>query len=239
MPGTGGTGSLAQSLCSEIETLQMGTCSPVSRHQLFVHQDIAYTSHNSAMCFETDINNLREASFIDFCSDFLKGHFVKGSDPGLCIAKPDNTLDRKKLVEFGLAAKKQLLSKSSAYCLAEHSGIHLSEHGGTGSGIIGAIAGIGLRLSGNDGRYRGWYHLGRPGEVISVRSICENDFVDYVTTREGIPLAPEENLEISSVRTKTIRFSGSRVILACLNENYAADSSARYRTMNKEEAKAY
>lgn len=71
-------------------------------------------------------------------------------------------LDPKRLIEFGKMAKQAVTNKQAAYDLARETGIHLSEQGGTGDGVIGAIAGIGLRLSGNDGRYCGWYLLGMP-----------------------------------------------------------------------------
>ena len=34
----------------------------------------------------------------------------------------------------------------------------LPGYGGTGQGVVGALAGVGLRLYGDDGRFRGWYH---------------------------------------------------------------------------------
>ncbi len=104
---------------------------------------------------------------------FLETRTEKGSDPGLCVAQLSDSLDGESLMDFGKAAKNRVLTKPDAYALAAKTGVHLSEHGGTGQGVVGALAGIGLRLSGNDGRYRGWYHLGRPGDIVSVGS-CVN-----------------------------------------------------------------
>jgi len=52
MPGTKGTGWLVQELGELLSAKGLAICSPISRHQLFVHEDIPYTSHNSSMCFE-------------------------------------------------------------------------------------------------------------------------------------------------------------------------------------------
>ncbi len=239
MPDTKGTGHLTQELCAKIESANWGICSPISRHQLFVHKDVPYTSHNSTMCFELLPTEFCRTTFIEFCAGFLQENAAKGSDPGLCMALFDKELDVETLITFGRKAKSQLLNKSDAYRIARKTGIHLSEHGGTGDGVIGAVAGVGLRLSGNDGRYRGWYHLGRPGDIVSVKSLCEYDFVDYVTTKEGRILNPEENLEISSEKIKTIRRSNNRVILVYPSENLVMGNSVRYRIITKKEAKAY
>ena len=57
MPGTKGTGWLVQEICRELKDLGLGESSAISRHQLFVHEDIPFTSHNSAMCFELELEN--------------------------------------------------------------------------------------------------------------------------------------------------------------------------------------
>ena len=38
---TKGTGHLAQNLCQQLECRGWGTCAPITRHQLYVHPDIA------------------------------------------------------------------------------------------------------------------------------------------------------------------------------------------------------
>lgn len=239
MPDTIGTGRLVQELCREVESFGWGVCSPISRHQLFVHEDIPYTSHNSSMCFEMSLKTDSKAVFIEFTGNFLEKKAAKGSDPGFCMAglKPD--LDMEELIAFGLKAKSEVFHKSDAYDIANKAEIHLSEHGGTGSGIIGAVAGIGLRLTGNDGRYRGWYHFGKPGDVVSAGSLCECDFVDHVTTKEGRILNPAETLIIGSKKTKTIRMNTNQVVLAYANENPFRKNYIRYRTMTKDEVRQY
>lgn len=240
MPNTPGTGSLVQDLCAKIETSKIGICSSISRHQLFVHKDIPYTSHNSAMCFEVTLNEFDKKFLIKYCSDFVERNCSKGSDPGLCVAELETVIDEKKLMEFGLESKVRIHKKSDAYAIARTTGVHLSEHGGTGGGVIGAVAGVGLRILGNDGRYRGWYHLGNPGDILPVETLCKYDFVDFVTTGDGEILDPKENVEISSKKIKTIRQRNNQVILVYPNESHNLDNkSARYRIITKDEAKAY
>ena len=238
MPGTKGTGWLVQELCEQIQTLGWGTCSAISRHQLFVHEDIPYTSHNSSMCFELSLEKNPMESVIKFMSDYLETRSQNGSDPGLCVAKLDSSLARKELIAFGKMAKQAVTSKAAAYDLARQSGIHLSEHGGTGDGVVGAVAGIGLRLSGDDGRYRGWYHLGQPGNIVSVDSLCSFPFIDQLVTRSGTVLSTDMSVSIGSEKTKTVRMDSRQVVVVA--ENEAVDKTGiEYRTITKQEAKQY
>ena len=46
-----GTGELASMLADDLENNGWGLCRPVTRHQMLIHPDIPYTSHNSSMCF--------------------------------------------------------------------------------------------------------------------------------------------------------------------------------------------
>jgi hypothetical protein len=191
------------------------------------------------MCFKLDLTGCSKSSFLEFITAFLEKRSAKGSDPGLCMAKLNDQLQNEKLIEFGLKAKSHVLCKSEAYNLAKETEIHLSEHGGTGIGVIGALAGIGLRLTGNDGRYRGWYHFGKPGDIVTAGSLYAYNCVDQVVTKSGRLLGTDEFLMIGSEKTKTIRMRHNQVVLACANENSAVNRGARYRTLTKDEAKAY
>ena len=66
------------------------------------------------------------------------------------------------LIDFGKRAKVDFCTKDSAYLLAKQiPWVKLSKHGASGSGIVGALAGVGLRIGGNDGRFRGKWDLGK------------------------------------------------------------------------------
>ena len=238
MPGTRGTGWLVQEMCEHIENNNMGTCHPISRHQLFVHKDVPFTSHNSSMCFELQLKQPKITKVINFAADFLEKKSMQGSDPGLCVAQKDDTLDSNQLVAFGQSAKQQVLSKEQAYGLAKEAGIHLSEHGGTGDGVIGALAGIGLRLSGEDGRYRGWYHLGLPGTTTTVGELCRYPFIDKVVTQAGSLLPTDTPLCIGSEKIKTIRMQSRQVVVVTENKT-TEERTPYYRTITHREAKIY
>ena len=50
-----GTGEIASLIAEAVQQKGWGTTGMVTRHQLLVHPDIPYTSHNSAMCFTAEI----------------------------------------------------------------------------------------------------------------------------------------------------------------------------------------
>lgn len=126
----------------------------ISRHQLYVHEEIPYTSHNSSMCAKIWTGR-SETDLVAAAAAYLKTHAPLGSDPGLGVLALPLTGPAIELVLWGKAAKKSVLQKADAYALSQRCGVHLSEHGGDGQGVVGALAAIGLRLAGDDGRIRG------------------------------------------------------------------------------------
>lgn len=150
-----GTGELAEILAKTVEERGLGNCSGITRHQLLVHPHITFTSHNCSMCFITEMPETKLGDLISYASEFVQLASAMGSDPGLCVAVFEKIREPAKLLAFGQKAKYQVVTKQEAYSLARNLRIHLSEHGGTGQGVIGALAGAGLRLIGNDGRFRG------------------------------------------------------------------------------------
>lgn len=174
-----GTGEVLENLCAALHKNGLGRGGFVTRHQLFVHEDIPYTSHNSAMCCEAEIEDLEKV--IIFCRDYMSTSCAEGSDPGLCVIDLDKLKNKKRLIRFGVAAKSTVLKKREAMDIAmlNQGAVYLSEHGGTGDGIIGALAGTGLRLSGSDGKIKGKLNPPKSGEIMTVGALCKVCNVSY------------------------------------------------------------
>ncbi len=207
-----GTGELAALIADAVLTNRWGKPGFVTRHQLLVHPDIPYTSHNSAMCFPAEIPEGSLDQVVRFACDFLERECAEGSDPGLCVAVPDRIGSTADLIAFGRQAKLQVLDKEQALNLARRLGIHLSEHGGTGHGIIGALAGVGLRLWGNDGRMRGSLDGAAPGQRLRVRELLDQPDVDTVQTVDSSAPGEEESVLIGD-KPKTVMRDGLSVLL--------------------------
>jgi hypothetical protein len=232
-----GTGALASQMARELEEKGWGKSSFVTRHQLLVHPDIPYTSHNSAMCFAAEIDETFLDSVIDHASAFLSRESAAGSDPGLCVVTVDRLNSPAPLIAFGQKAKQTVVSMEEAYARAEEVGAHLSEHGGTGQGIIGALAGAGLRLSGNDGRLQGGLKFASVKDRAVVRDIRAHADVDEVRSVDGLIPGDEETVLLCGDKVKTVLLDGKSVLLVVPAAG-AADGVA-WRTCSKQQLKNY
>ncbi len=124
----------------------------VVRQQLLVDDAIPYTSHNSSACLV--IETSRNGSLLNELADRAAAHLVRhaatGSDPGLCVAD-EGTPGLAGLMQFGLTCTRRVVTQEDA--LRACPGIHLSGHGGSNGGIIGAAAAVGLTAAGWYGRF--------------------------------------------------------------------------------------
>lgn len=207
-----GTGHLAETLRHDIEMLYGARTERITRHQLYVCDDIPYTSHNSAMCFRAGIPPESLDEIIRYSREMLVKHSAEGSDPGLCVAVADRITDRDELIRFGLDATKKVLCKEDAVRLAERMNVHLSEHGGTGGGIIGALAGVGLRLFGNNGRFKGWLKIDDSERNMQVDMLCSRFDINEVRSVDG-KMIPGEGVVILQDKVKTVLLGGKSVLL--------------------------
>ena len=231
-----GTGELASLLAKALEKNGWGKSEPVTRHQMLVHPDIPYTSHNSSMCFTADIAAEHVSAFTEFAKDFLTRESAEGSDPGLCIVNTDNVRNTEDLISFGRKAKKQVLTKEEAYGLAQRLGIHLTEHGGTGLGIIGALAGTGLRMTGNDGRFKGKFYVDTDTGIVDVAELKRQTGVAVVKSLTGQELQDSEAVQLGD-KVKAVLLDGKATLLVSPNTLDAARAS--WQTCTKQQLRAY
>jgi hypothetical protein len=165
-------------------------CLGVVRQQLFVCDAIPFTSHNSAACM---IMEMPELSLLDKLIEDAISHIrhyaVSGSDPGLCVAtEGDRSLHD--IVDFGRYCTHAVASQKQALQVARN--VHLSGHGGTNDGIIGAAAAVGLTYSGWSGRFidlgnlRGW------PEQTTVSELKENGIEAVSIDRDAMSPAPKD-----------------------------------------------
>jgi len=178
-----GTGRLARSIARDLQ-LAGYHLSGVSRHQLLVHPGIPYTSHNSCAVIHVE-NGGDSDSLFDLVRELMLGDFIPGSDPGLAVAGHDDITTE--ITGFGLETKKSVRTQDEARAIARKSGIRLEGLGGTNDGVIGALAGIGLAASGNDGRYILFRNLRDFSGDIRVEDLLAAG-VSLVTTLSGDPI---------------------------------------------------
>ena len=143
-----GTGHLARLLSAECARRGLRPLG-VTRHQFLVDPRIPYTSHNSGACVAVECQD--GAAAADFAFDFVRSRAAEGSDPGVCLAVPADLTPE--LVAFGSAAACRVIEMAEALELAARMGLALAPLGGTGLGVIGALASVAQRAGGNLGRF--------------------------------------------------------------------------------------
>jgi hypothetical protein len=162
----------------------------VVRQQLLLDDSIPYTTHNSSACAIVETS--------DHCSTddlilravhHIERHFIAGSDPGLCVASEDN-LALSKLTHFGRACTSRIVTQKEA--LQAASGSHLSGHGGTNGGIIGAAAAVGLTAHGWGGRFIEFGRLRDFPEKVFVSDLERSGIMVVSIDRQAEIPAPED-----------------------------------------------
>ena len=187
-----GTGHRARQLGTMLQEAGIARLICITRHQLLVHKDIPYTSHNSSACLVMDCDSEKEAVLTSFCRDFLLRESAPGSDAGLCIAS--TSLINHGIENWGKNAKKIVLNKTLAHELANLNHIYLEGLTGEKIGVIGALAAVGLRHAGNDGRVL-WLPMLRETEGIFSSTDLKNRLtVDKITTKDGTEIGDYDTI---------------------------------------------
>jgi len=143
-----GTGYLARQIAAWLESNHrvLG----VTRHQLLKDPRVPCTKKNSCAAILLDgEGNLHRAEVLEQVRELVLEGCQPGSDPGLCVAQ----VVAPAVQNFGRQVKKRLVTQEEAISLARACGLQLEGLGGDESGVIGALAAVGLAASGDDGRY--------------------------------------------------------------------------------------
>jgi tRNA(Ile2) C34 agmatinyltransferase TiaS len=176
-----GTGYRARQLAELISSNGLAQVNGITRHQLLVHEDIPYTSHNSSACISVKVGKLEKIIYI--CRTFLRAESAIGSDAGLCVAPED--LVTEEVMQWGWRAKKEVLTMKEAIDLAERSYIYLEGLTGTHGGIIGSLAAVGLVKAGNDGRYLWIQGMRKYMGVMKTKEVLKKTGIDQIQSVDG------------------------------------------------------
>lgn len=203
---TRGTGRLSRNVAKELS--KKYPIKGVVRHQLLVHPDIPYTSHNSCAVIhiDIDIHNYNEdrekllKEIFKLTKKEMLDDFIEGSDPGLAVASDDQV--NASLIAFGKDAQKKIVTQGQARSLARNLKILLEGLGGTEDGVIGTMAGIGLSSTFNDGRY---ISVGNIRELYGDQSVetLLNAGIDEIISIEGE--IPDKNTIIKTKEKKSVK----------------------------------
>lgn len=177
---TRGTGNLARNIARELR--QVMVVHGVTRHQLLVDPRVPYTKNNSSAAIHVQ-SSLSLFDIAARVKEIMLADFIPGSDPGLCVAQAAH----RDLIEYGYKVKREIVTRAQARLLADHTGIILIGLGGDHSGIIGALAAVGLAAGGDDGRYIDKGSIREINGMVPVDAILASG-VSAVNTIHGEPV---------------------------------------------------
>jgi hypothetical protein len=205
-----GTGKLARWF--EHELPQGCRLWGVVRQQLLVHEDIPYTSHNSSACAVVEVeDDSLVGDLVSRAAKHIESYALPGSDPGLCVAS-GKAPGISELIAFGRKCTRQVVNQKDA--LKASSSAHISGHGGTNQGIIGAAAAVGLTADGWSGRFIEFQNLRGIPDRVKVSELGKLGIFTVSLDRDSRVPAPED-----MVITKgwlRPRLWGNRAVLAVM-----------------------
>jgi hypothetical protein len=207
--GDRGTGFRARQLGALLEQESIAELCSVSRHQLLRSPEIPSTSQNSSACLSVH-TLVHPERLIRRCSDFLLQASAPAADAGLCVAGWERVGER--IQALGRRAKREVLDVTVPLALARHEGIHLEGLTGTGGGVVGALAAVGLRASGSDGRFIWLAGTRDLSGVHSVESLRQTTGIDDVHALDGTRLPPAALVDVGPW-VRPILSNGAAVLL--------------------------
>lgn len=210
-----GTGYCARQLAAGLETEGLARVSGITRHQLYVHEEIPYTSHNSSACLNAE--GADTGAITAFCKRFLINNSAQGSDAGLCIA-PWELVDER-VAGWGRDAKRIVLTMDAAKELARSAQLYLEGFTGTHGGIIGALAAVGLHKAGNDGRFLQVRGMRKKMGVWSAREILEVTGVENIHCHEGREPSLESKILLEEWWRPVLKNHKATLVVEQVNNN--------------------
>lgn len=190
-------GETASILTKFIEENGWGKSAIPSRHRLYSNPATGCKKHNTARSFSADIGEQYLEEFIAYACNLIKSTGSADSNAGLAVIVPEQMENTEGLIDYAYRVKEELVGRNEALELSRNPGIYLYALSGSGQGIIGALAGAGLRLTGNDGQFRGKLHIGS-GEnyIATVKEIVDASYVEQVKNMDFEKIDDDEHVRM-------------------------------------------
>ena len=229
-----GTGCLAVSLATHLADAGLGRSLGVTRHRLLVDPRIVCTSDNGAACLHMEVPDRGVIPLAIEAAGFLDERVAPDSNAGLCVATERRVTDD--VVAFGHRAKQAVLTLSEARALVTAARIHLSGHSGEGGGMIGALAAVGLRHQGEDGRFLELNRLLALRGVVTVAAINAAGICRFRAEQGEVHLSAYDFVDVGDWCRPILEHREPTLLLV---EPAAHEGPVRWRIATKEQINAY
>ncbi|MBM4437107.1 MAG: hypothetical protein FJ029_07715 [Actinobacteria bacterium] len=205
-----GTGRLVRELARELEGAGARTHG-VTRHQLWKHPSIPYTSQNSANCLGIE-TAWPPAEVADRAERFVRARYAKGADPAVAVGASGQVGDG--LLGLARRAQSERLAVEDVAAAAGAAGLIAHSLAGEPIGLVGAVAAVALRASGNDGRFIELRGIRLEWEEPAVREILTRTAIAAVVDEAGSPVAPSERVAIGGWLRPSLRDGCATLVVA-------------------------
>ena len=229
-----GTGFRARDLGARLGEAGLAETKGITRHQLFVHPDIPYTSHNSSACLDVQLQGGSLEALTDFCRDYLAAESAEGSDAGLCVAAWEAVSDA--VTDFGRSAKQAVVTREQAQALAACAAVHLEGVTGDHMGVIGALSAVGLRRGGHDGRFIWLQGVRELSGTARAGFLLDATGIDSVETVDGRPVPREAEILVDPW-PRPVLLNGKAVLLT--RETQQKNAAYGWELLPKEAVRRY
>jgi hypothetical protein len=208
-PAGSSTGEFAIHLGQRLEELGLGKLESVTRHQLIQSPLVPCTTHNSSIClsFEGDIDRRSELEMA--CRSFILREYSQGADAGFAMASWAQVTAE--VFTWARLAKTRVLNRMDALQTARAAGIAVAGLTGSGSGVIGALAALGLHFRGEDGRFIWLPNLNTVNGIYKYFELMDLVPFDSIETTKGKSPRPEEKINVGDWVRPILR--GGRCVL--------------------------
>lgn len=205
------TGDLAIRLGKRLEELGIVRLESVTRHQLIRSPQVRCTTDNGAICLslEADVNRRSELEMA--CRSFILREYTRGADAGFALASWNQITAE--VFTWAKLAKTRLLTRQDALQIARSAKIAIAGIVGSGNGVIGALAAVGLRFRGEDGRFLWLPNLAAMNGVHSYTELMDEIPFDSIENLKGKSPRPEEKIFLAEGGVTPVLREGRCVLL--------------------------
>lgn len=190
-----GTGFRARSLGALLTQEDLAAPLGITRHQLLFDRRIPYTSHNSSLCLAVRLGDAGLEAVVECCRAYLLREAAPGSDAGLCVAPFERVGEAVRA--FGARAKTDIVSRADAHRIAAEADLFLEGLTGDHGGVIGALAGVGLRAGARDGRFVWLPGVRELCGVMTADALYHDTAIDDIRSLSGERIAGPARIDTS------------------------------------------
>ena len=223
-----GTNALVRRLAESLVHDGSAEAKGITRHQLYVNKHVAYTAHNSSACLSFEAAD-REAVW-ETARDFLVLQADRRSNAGMCLSDWDSVSPE--VIAWGHRTKTEIVRQEESEKVAAKAGLRCVGLKGSGAGMIGALAAVGLHREGNDGRFSWLPGLLELRGGYTVAQIFARSGIDRVCSLEEVDLPIQELVELGEWTRPVLRNGQATLYVEETKHGWSALDKAHVRDLS-------